>query len=157
MTGVIRVLPLLAVLLLAGCASQRLGTTTSSVPVATATTLPTVNTAALPDPVQRTADALSMTDISAFIDPAALAIMSAKERTEATSAQFYALDVGRVGAPRNWSGDTGSTGVVTVGPYVTVNNIACRNFTHTVTIAGKAYSREGQACREPTGRWAAVS
>jgi surface antigen len=156
MTGAIRVLPLLAVLLLAGCASQRLATT-SQFPAATPTTLPTVNTAALPDPVQRTADALSMTDVSAFIDPAALAIMSAKERTEATSAQFYALDVGRVGAPRNWQGDTGSTGVVTVGPYVTVNNIACRNFTHTVTIEGKAYSREGQACREPSGRWAAVS
>ena len=38
-------------------------------------------------------------------------------------------------------------------PYVTVNNINCRDFTHTVTIGGTAVARKGTACREIGGTW----
>ena len=82
--------------------------------------------------------------------------MSAKERTEAASAQFNALQFGRAGAPRAWAGDRGATGSVTVGPPVPVNNLYCRNFTHVVTVSGQAYTKQGMACRETDGSWGVV-
>lgn len=100
-----------------------------------------------------TADAVSATDISAFVDSAAVKQLSKKERTEAASAQYYALQFGRPGAPRSWQGDTGASGRVSVGPYVRVNTLDCRDFSHSVTIAGKSYERKGTACREVDGSW----
>ena len=47
----------------------------------------------------------------------------------------------------------GQTGAVTVGPYVRVNLIDCRDFTHTVTIAGQNFAKKGTACREADGSW----
>jgi surface antigen len=94
-----------------------------------------------------------MTDVSSFIDPGALGLLSEKSKAEAAGAQFNALQFGRVGAPRNWQGDGGQAGAVTVGPYVRVNLIDCRDFTHTVTIAGQNYVRKGTACREADGSW----
>ncbi|ODT81678.1 MAG: hypothetical protein ABS76_11010 [Pelagibacterium sp. SCN 64-44] len=91
-----------------------------------------------------------------FVDPAALSLMSAKDSTEANSAQFYALQFGRPGAPRQWAGDKGTTGSVSVGPYVRVNNLDCRDFTHTVKIGGTDYVRKGTACREQNGNWNVV-
>jgi surface antigen len=40
-----------------------------------------------------------------------------------------------------------------VGPYVRVNLIDCRDFTHTVTVGGQNYARKGTACREADGSW----
>jgi surface antigen len=94
-----------------------------------------------------------MTDVSAFVDPAALGLLSAKSKTEAAGAQFNALQFGRVGAPRNWTGDNGQAGAVTVGPYVRVNLIDCRDFTHTVSVGGQNYVKKGTACREADGSW----
>ena len=121
-------------------------------------TLPQPNTslqtaALTPPPAQQIASAQAMTDITAFIDPAAVGQLSAKEKAEASSAQFNALQFGRPGAPRSWQGDRGASGQVTVGPYVRVNNIDCRDFTHTVTVSGKEFARTGTACREFDGRW----
>jgi surface antigen len=79
--------------------------------------------------------------------------LSAKSKEQAASAQFNALQFGRVGAPHNWVGDNGQTGAVTVGPYVRVNLIDCRDFTHTVTIAGQNFAKKGTACREADGSW----
>jgi len=90
---------------------------------------------------------------SLFVDSAALAKMSGNDRTEAASAQYYAFRFGRPGAPRNWSGDSGATGRITVGPFVRVNNLDCREFEHTVTIDGQDYSRSGTSCREQDGSW----
>ena len=115
---------------------------------------PTLQSASLqPAPAQQIASAQAMTDLTAFIDPAAVGLLSAKEKSEASSAQFNALQFGRPGAPRSWSGDRGAAGQVTVGPYVRVNNIDCRDFTHTVTVSGQSYVRKGTACRELDGRW----
>ena len=44
-------------------------------------------------------------------------------------------------------------GAVTVGPYVRVNLIDCRDFTHTVTIGGQNFVKKGTACREADGSW----
>lgn len=91
-----------------------------------------------------------------FVDAAALSKMSAKDSNEANSAQFYALQFGRPGAPRQWAGDQGTTGSVAVGPYVRVNNLDCRDFTHTVKVGGTDYVKKGTACREQNGNWNVV-
>jgi len=116
-------------------------------------TLASISPAQLQAPAESRAVAAAMTDVSAFVDPGVLGLMSAKSKTEAAGAQFNALQFGRVGAPRNWVGDNGQAGAVTVGPYVRVNLIDCRDFTHTVTIGGQNYVKKGTACREADGSW----
>ncbi len=96
---------------------------------------------------------VAMTDVSSYLDPSVISRLSAKEQSEAASAQFNALTFGRPGAPRAWSGDKGASGQVVVGPYVRVNNIDCRDFTHTVTIGGTPFAKKGTACREADGTW----
>ena len=84
---------------------------------------------------------------------AAYAQLTDKSKAEVAGAQFNALQFGRVGAPRNWQGDKGQSGAVTVGPYVRVNLIDCRDFTNTITISGQAFVKKGTACREADGHW----
>ncbi len=143
------VLPVLA---LTACA-----TAPSIAPVSTGPTVAAIDPAQLSAPAQSRAVAASMTDVSSFIDPGALSKMSDKSKAEAAGAQFNALQYGRVGAPRNWVGDNGQTGAVTVGPYVRVNLIDCRDFTHTVNIAGQNFVKKGTACREADGSWTVSS
>ncbi|MBE7733646.1 RT0821/Lpp0805 family surface protein [Devosia faecipullorum] len=145
-------LPLLA-LALAGCSST--GTTrTVQAPVQAQ---PVVVQPLVPTSAQTVQTARLTTSIAnGFVDPAALALMTAKDSTEANSAQFYALQFGRPGAPRQWAGDKGTTGSVAVGPYVRVNNLDCRDFTHTVKLNGTDYVRKGTACREQNGNWNVV-
>lgn len=92
-----------------------------------------------------------------FLDPAAVERMSEREKSEAASAQYYALQFGRPGAPRLWSGDAGASGEVTVGPFVKVNLLDCRDFTHQVSIGNAEFPRSGTACREEGGDWAVVA
>ncbi len=97
--------------------------------------------------------AIGASDIGDFIDAQAAVKLTNKERSEAASAQFYALQFGRVGAPRVWQGDSGASGRVSVGPYVRVNSLDCRQFTHVVTIKELSYEKQGTACREVDGSW----
>lgn len=155
MQQILRLIPLVGVMTLAGCATM--GSNTSDL-LTPGSTLPQPNAGLqaaplTPPPAQQIASAQAMTDITAFIDPAAVGLLSAKERTEASSAQFNALQFGRPGAPRAWQGDRGASGQVMVGPYVRVNNIDCREFTHAVTVSGQTYTRKGTACRELDGSW----
>jgi surface antigen len=145
--------PLLA-LTLAACASTS-APQVAQAPMAVAA--PVFIAPVGPSPAQTTQVALAATSIAnGFVDPAALTLMTAKDSAEANSAQFYALQFGRPGAPRQWSGDKGSTGAVAVGPYVKVNNIDCRDFTHTVKIGGKDFIKKGTACRENGTNWTVV-
>lgn len=154
----VRALPVLAMLLLAGCSSSP---TTSN--LASGPTLPQPNAAMAAQPATVTTAALPTTavqpstvalnDVSGFVDAGILAQLSANDKSQAASAQINALTFGRPGAPRAWNGDKGVTGSVTVGPYVRVNNIDCRDFTHTVTVAGTPYAKKGTACRDATGNW----
>jgi surface antigen len=144
--------PLLA-LTLAACSSTG-PTQIASAPVVVAPVTPQPLVAS---PAQTTQQALLTTSVAnGFVDPAALALMTAKDSAEANSAQFYALQFGRPGAPRQWAGDKGTTGTVAVGPYVRVNNLDCRDFTHTVKANGQDYVKKGTACREQSGNWAVV-
>ncbi|KQU94183.1 hypothetical protein ASC89_09310 [Devosia sp. Root413D1] len=158
MQQIVRAVPLFAMLLLAGCS---MGPSTSDValgptlpqPNSTLGTQPTITPASLPAPGAIQSANTTMNDVSAFLDPSVLGQLSAKDKSEAASAQFNALTFGRPGAPRAWTGDKGTSGNVTVGPYVRVNNIDCRDFTHTVTIGGAPHARKGTACREVDGTW----
>ena len=144
--------PLFA-LAISACASTA-PTRVATAPVVTA---PVVTAPVVPTPAQTTQQALLTTSVSqGFVDTAALNLMTAKDSSEANTAQFYALQFGRPGAPRQWSGDRGTTGSVAVGPYVRVNNLDCRDFTHTVKINGQEYAKKGTACREQNGNWAVV-
>lgn len=145
-------LPLLA-LVLAGCST----TTSPTIVQAPVVAQPVIAQPMVPTSAQTVQTARLTTSIAnGFVDPAALALMSAKDSNEANSAQFYALQFGRPGAPRQWAGDRGTTGSVAVGPYVRVNNLDCRDFTHTVKLGGKDYVRKGTACREQNGNWNVV-
>lgn len=151
MLKILRVLAVVPAFSLAACAVMP--PQSSVAPTMTTST----DVASLPStPAQSTAAASAMTDISAYVDPAALKLMGEKSRIEAAGAQFNALQFGRVGAPRNWQGDSGVSGQVTVGPFVRVNLIDCRDFTHSVTIAGASYARKGTACRDTDGSWSVV-
>ena len=147
-------LPALAVVL-AGCSTA--GTTTQVVQAPVAAPAPMIVQPLIASSAQNVQQARLTTNVSSgFVDPAALAVMTAKDSAEANSAQFYALQFGRPGAPRQWAGDKGTTGSVSVGPYVKVNQIDCRDFTHTVKVNGQDYVKKGTACREQTGNWNVV-
>lgn len=155
MNNIVRFATPLLALALAGCVST--GPTNVAQAPVVAAPAPVFAAPTMPSPAQTTQAALQTTSISSgFVDPAALALMTAKDSAEANSAQFYALQFGRPGAPRQWAGDKGSTGAVTVGPYVRVNNLDCRDFTHSVKIGGQDYVKKGTACREQTGNWTVV-
>ncbi|NMA98102.1 MAG: hypothetical protein GX970_08330 [Phyllobacteriaceae bacterium] len=146
-------LPIFA-LVLAGCSS-----TGSRAPVVQAPVVaqPAIVQPMMPTTAQSVQTARVNTSIAnGFVDATALARMTAKDSNEANSAQFYALQFGRPGAPRQWAGDSGTTGSVSVGPYVRVNNLDCRDFTHTVKMAGTDYVKKGTACREQNGNWNVV-
>jgi surface antigen len=104
-------------------------------------------------PVVVAVNAQTAGDASAFIDAGAYAKLSSGDRAEAAAAQINALKFGRAGAPRNWGKSGGTSGVVTVGPFVQVNNTFCRNFTHVVTISGAAFTRQGTACKDAADNW----
>jgi surface antigen len=147
MSSIFRAALLLPALALTACATAPALTPT----VTTGLTAPDAGT--LVAPAVNTAEAASLTDVSAFIDPAALKLMTAASKTAAANAQFNALQFGRVGAPRTWTGDKDQKGQVMVGPYVRVNLIDCRDFTDTVTIGAQTFVSKGTACREADGSW----
>lgn len=161
MQQIVRALPVFAMLLLAGCS---MGPSTSD--IASGPTLPQPNSglatgaavtpAALPITTAATATqpaSVAMSDIGVFLDASISGQLTPRDKSEASAAQFNALTYGRPGAPRTWSGDKGVTGAVTVGPFVRVNNIDCRDFTHTVTVAGTPYAKKGTACKDIGGNW----
>lgn len=152
----LRAFPLLGVLVLAGCMGGPTTQYAQGPTLAPQQTAP-LQTAALPTPAQQVATAQSMTDVSAFVDAAVIPQLTANDRAQAAGAQFNALQFGRPGAPRAWQGDKGTSGNVTVGPYVRVNSIDCRDFTHTVKAGGQDHVKKGMACREVDGRWSVVN
>lgn len=155
MQQIIRFAPLLLAVLLAGCSwgpsSDIQSQPTPIQPTPGSVLMPVAVEPA--EPVVVAVNAQTAGDASAFVDAGAYAKLSGGERADAATAQINALNFGRPGAPRNW-GKTGTTsGSVTVGPYVQVNNTSCRNFTHVVTIVGAAFTKQGTACKDANGGW----
>jgi surface antigen len=162
----LKISPLVVVLLLAGCATDNAGYSAGPMlpgPSATPIPAPTDNSGVAaapqqPSPADKVAMAASSTqDVTPYIDANAVPLMSTVDKTQASNAQYYALQFGRPGAPRNWAGDTGATGSVVVGPFVTVNNLNCRDFTHTVNVKKQSFVRKGTACREADGTWSVIN
>jgi len=148
------ILPILLLAALAGCSGAGRPVSVAQAPVVVQ---PVATGPILPTPAQNTQVALQTTSVSSgFVDPSISTRLTSRDATEANSAVFYALQFGRPGAPRNWTGDNGTTGSMAVGPYVRVNNLDCRDFTHTVKLSGTDYVRRGTACREQTGNWTVV-
>jgi len=151
----------IALLTLAGCADNQassyqqgpmLGAMT---PSSTDDTLPPDQSVAnAPPPSQVVSSGVSNLDISGFVDPNGFKAMDPSSQAQASSAQYYALQFGRVGAARTWTGDGGLTGSVNVGPFVKVNNRDCRDFTNIVNVGSKSYTKRGTACRGDDGQWA---
>ena len=147
-----RVLSLLPVLALAACATAPQVSTFSPDMGG-----PTTDATPIQAPAAATASAAALTDASAFVDPTAYAQLSGKSKAALAAAQFNALQFGRVGAPRTWTGDNNQSGSITVGPYVRVNLIDCRDFANTVTVGGQSFVKKGTACREADGSWSVSS
>jgi surface antigen len=150
MSSHFRALALLPLLALGACATSPTITTLDM--NASPASAP-VEQQVLQAPAQTVSSAAAMTDASSFVDAGAYAQLTDKSKAEVAGAQFNALQFGRVGAPRNWQGDKGQSGMVTVGPYVRVNLIDCRDFTNTVTLGGQSFVKKGTACRETDGHW----
>lgn len=147
---------------LAGCAGSSLLGTRANVPVSIlgqgANSTPPANTNASTTvaKVKPTAT-FSTATILKFINPSARGKLSEPEKVKAAEAQFFALQFGRPGVPRRWSGADGTKGAVTVGPFVTVNDLQCRDFSHEVAVAGTNYPATGTACREGAAQWQVVN
>ena len=80
--------------------------------------------------------------------------LSATERTRAVEAEYKALEYTGVGSMTGW-GDksTGRYGEVSPGQAYRVGSQDCRQYTHTVYLAGGSRSARGTACRNADGSW----
>jgi hypothetical protein len=74
------------------------------------------------------------------------ASLSDADRQAGFTAQQEALDQGQ---RRSWKGTNGTFGYVEPGPDAG----ACRSYTQTVYVNGRAQSGKGQACKQPDGSW----
>jgi len=141
------ILVIAAVLVIAGCSRMAVQSPQlASLPVPDTT----AEIASLTNPERISNQSIQIAD---FVSPAAFSMMNDTDKVEASSAQFFALQFGRPGAPRNWKSSTGIRGSITVGPFVRVNSLNCREFTNTVTIDDVASVKSGTSCREADGRW----
>ena len=82
--------------------------------------------------------------------------LAAAERRTALDTEYRALELGRTGAPVAWRGRSGARGEVVAGPLYQINDYDCRDYTHTITIAGEVEAARGTACRRPNGNWRPV-
>lgn len=82
--------------------------------------------------------------------------LSSAAQKKAAEAEFRALEFGRTGIPVAWR-EGESRGEVTPGAPYQVNAANCRDYTHTVSIAGgPPLSGRGTACRQANGSWQTV-
>lgn len=72
------------------------------------------------------------------------------DREAALTAQVAALDSGQ---RRTWRGPKGAFGWVEPG----AEGANCRDYTHTIYVAGRPRSGKGQACRDAATGWKFVS
>ncbi len=75
------------------------------------------------------------------------------DRRRALEAEYQALEYGQAGQAIPWAGDAGSSGqVIAYQPY-RVGSQDCRQYAHTVVVAGQSRSVRGSACRNGDGSW----
>ncbi|MCV6546070.1 MAG: RT0821/Lpp0805 family surface protein [Cohaesibacter sp.] len=85
-------------------------------------------------------------------------LLDERDRQLSYGAEQNALEYGRSGAPVEWRNpDSGRYGQVVPAQPRTVNNLTCRDYTHTIYIDGQPQTARGQACRQSDGTWRPVS
>jgi surface antigen len=84
--------------------------------------------------------------------------LSDGERKTALAAEYKALEFGQPGTSTDWRNRwSGRSGTVVPGAPYRVNDMTCREYTHTITIDGKPQVGRGSACRSADGSWRTVS
>lgn len=77
-----------------------------------------------------------------------------EDRRMATEAEYYALEEGEVGRPRQWRNPrNGRHGQVTPRRAYTYQGMNCREFEHTIYVDGRPETMRGKACRQSDGTW----
>lgn len=80
-----------------------------------------------------------------------------RERQRAFAAEMQALEQGEPGEPVGWKGNAaGRHGTVVPGAYYETRGVRCRDYSHTIFIAGRPETARATACRNPDGTWAPV-
>jgi surface antigen len=85
--------------------------------------------------------------------------MTDADRRAAVDAEYKALEFGRAGTPVEWKNrSSGHSGVVVPGASYKVNELDCRDVTHTVTLSDSPpLSIRSTSCRRPEGVWRPVT
>jgi surface antigen len=79
------------------------------------------------------------------------------ERQRAFAAEMQALEQGEPGEPVGWKGNAaGRHGTVVPGAYYETRGVRCRDYSHTIYVAGRPETARATACRNPDGSWAPV-
>lgn len=75
-----------------------------------------------------------------------------RERAERTAQNT--LENSPIGKSGQWRNpDNGNSGTVTPTRTYQTNGIYCREYTHTIKVAGRSQQGFGTACRQPDGTW----
>lgn len=96
--------------------------------------------------------------IGAVVGAEVGSLLDDRDRELAYAAHNRALEYGRSGAPVTWNNpDNGHNGRIVPTQAYTVNNLTCRDYTHTIYIDGQPQTARGRACRQSDGTWRPVS
>lgn len=80
------------------------------------------------------------------------------DRKMAYDAEVSALETGSPGYPVGWKSESGARGTVIAGPaYRRAGFQNCRDYSHTIYVAGRPQIARGMACRVNDGKWQAVT
>jgi surface antigen len=79
--------------------------------------------------------------------------LSERDKQVAFDAQIAALDSGQ---KRSWRGSKGLFGYVETGAETSRAEGLCREYTHTIYLAGRPQSGKGLACKTREGEWQMV-
>jgi len=84
--------------------------------------------------------------------------LSDDDRQRAYDAEISALETGGPGYPIGWKGEGTTRGTVIAGPsYHKPGFTTCRDYSHTIYVDNRPQIARGAACRNPEGKWQAVS
>lgn len=79
--------------------------------------------------------------------------LSQSEKTRALEAEYRALEYQPVGEKATWGQAGGTHGEVVAAQPYRVGSQDCRQYSHTVTVKGRASTARGTACRNSDGSW----
>ena len=79
--------------------------------------------------------------------------LSQSEKTRALEAEYRALEYQPVGEKATWGQPRGTHGEVVAAQPYRVGSQDCRQYSHTVTVKGRATTARGTACRNSDGSW----